>query len=274
MKNLKNVILSLVLFASLLTTNAQVLACHDCGSDDDSSYDSNWYFDEDAEWFDHSFYDDGWYNDGKYVHGNDWFFEEELPCEKDDDKWDVEEVIISNSYDCGCEKADYECGCEDANLPVATTDTQYGDYYAYQQGAGSSQVELQKWTSSKYMQRYIPEGATIRVEGGVDVYIVKYINGKMFKRLVLNPSVFENYGHLHWEDVMNVSQDVLDAYTTSEMVRSEETGRVYRLFPNDDRGTKRMVEVGGCFWNQIDQDSIYLINGFDERSYTTASVLE
>jgi hypothetical protein len=73
---------------------------------------------------------------------------------------------------------------------------------------------------------------------------------------------------------MNVSQDVLDAYTTSDMVRSEETGIVYRLFPNGDRGTKRLVEVDGCFWNQIDQDSIYLINGFDERSYTTASVLE
>ena len=37
----------------------------------------------------------------------------------------------------------------------------------------------------------IPEGAVIKTDYNPDVYIVKYKNGKLFKRLVLNPQ--ENY---------------------------------------------------------------------------------
>ncbi|MFA6897394.1 MAG: hypothetical protein WCQ96_03870 [Patescibacteria group bacterium] len=188
MKNVKKVLLSMALFASLLATNLQVLAC------DDSD------------------------------------------CET-----------------CDCVK--------------------YGHYYAYWNPDGDV-YSYDSWDSSSDMRKYIPEGATIRVEGGVDVYIVKYNNGKMYKRLVLNPDVFVNYRHLHWDDVMTVSQDVLDVYITSTLVQSEETGMVYRLYPSGDTGIKRMVEEDGCVWNEMDQDSIYLINGFDERSYRTASSLD
>ena len=198
----------------------------------------DWYANEDAVWHEDSFYDNG------------WFVEEEELC-------------------------DNECGYDNEAVITAPTCKRYGDFYAYRQGNCSGcQVNLRKWNSTDQMEKYIPEGSTIRVESGIDVYIVKYKNGKMFKRLVLSPSVFENYGHLRWEDVMNVSPDVSDAYTTSDLVTSEETGKVYRLYPSGDCGIKRRIEEDGCFWNRIDWDSVYLINGFDERSYTTASSLK
>lgn len=177
--------------------------------------------------------------------------------------------------DCDCRECDCceDCGCEDCCDCREDCRECDGDYYAYRQGRGSGKADLKRWDSCDDMQEYIPEGATIRVEGGVDVYIVKYKNGKMFKRLVLNPQVFENYGHLRWEDVMNVSPDVLDAYATSDLVRSDHSGKVYKLYPSGDKGTKRMVAYHGDYWYCIDWDSVYTINGFDEDSYATSSTI-
>lgn len=176
-------------------------------------------------------------------------------CQNDCESCDCPECY---GEDCNCA----QCGCDNCD------DAQTGDYYAYREGGCVGYGDnYRSWDSSDDMIEYIPEGATIRVEGGIDVYIVKYINGKMFKRLVLSPSVFENYEHLRWEDVMNVSSDVLDVYTTSDLVRSVITGNVYKLYPNGDCGVKRLVECDGCFWNNMDGDSIYWINGFDEDSY-------
>jgi hypothetical protein len=42
----------------------------------------------------------------------------------------------------------------------------------------------------------VPDGAIVKTANNPDVYIVKYINGKQYKRLVLNPLVFTSYGHL------------------------------------------------------------------------------
>ncbi len=189
---------------------------------------------------------------------------------RDDDKavLDFEEEEEASECDDGC-------GCEVKPYITAPTCEREGNFYAYRQGeCPSCKANFRRWSSTDDMQDYIPEGATIREEGGIDVYIVKYMGGKMFKRLVLNPQVFENYEHLRWEDVMNVSADVLGAYTTSDLVRSEETGKVYRLYPNEDCGTKQLVEYHGCFWKRIDWDAVYTINGYDERSYTTSSTLK
>jgi|GEM_PF-2477722 hypothetical protein len=188
---------------------------------------------------------------------------------RDDDKAVRDYEEEKNS---GC---DDECGCDAEPVITAPTYERKGNFYAYRQGScANCRIDFKRWSSTDDMEDFIPEGATIRVEGGIDVYIVKYKHGKMFKRLVLNPEVFDNYEHLRWEDVMNVSRDVLEAYTTSDLVRSVETGKVYRLYPNDDRGTKHLVVENGCFWKRIDWDSVYVINGFDERSYTTSSSLK
>ncbi len=236
MQRVKNVFLFLFLSVSLVATNTQALAyCEDC----------------------------------------------DCCCEDCDcTDCDCESCEDCCCEDCGCECGDCEdcdgCDCGDCEEGCECGDCENcddGDYYAYRQGEGRGKVYIEYWNSSDDMEEYIPEGATIRVEGGIDVYIVKYMGGKMFKRLVLNPEVFENYEHLSWEDVMNVSPDVLDSFTTSDLVRSDDSGKVYKLYPSDDHGTKRMVAYHGDYWYCIDWDAVYTINGYDEDSYTTSSTI-
>lgn len=139
---------------------------------------------------------------------------------------------------------------------------------------GSKCVELSK-TSSGNENISIPEGAIIRAENGIDVYIVKYIGTKKFKRLVLSPSVFKNYGHLKWENLMVVSQSTLDSFTTSELVRAVGDSKIYKLYPQGDTGQKRLIKDTSVLTKLgLDPDSIYEINSFDRESYITGTVLE
>jgi hypothetical protein len=121
----------------------------------------------------------------------------------------------------------------------------------------------------------IPDGALIRANGGIDVYIVKYMGTKMFKRLILSPSVFNSYQHLKWSNVMDVDQSVLDSFTTSNLVRAVNDPKVYELYPAGDTGQKRWIETADVFTRLgLDWDSVYEINQVDRDSYVTGDPLE
>lgn len=122
----------------------------------------------------------------------------------------------------------------------------------------------------------IPEGALIRAKGGIDIYIVKYVGSKKFKRLILSPLVFNNYGHLKWEDVIDIiEQSVVDSFTTSELVRAVGDEKVYKLYPVGDTGEKRWIKTGEAFTRMsFDWDAIYEINQFDRDSYVMGAPLE
>ena len=120
-----------------------------------------------------------------------------------------------------------------------------------------------------------PEGALIRATNGIDIYIVKYVGSKKFKRLILSPSVFNNYGHLKWEDVMDVSQATLNSFTTSELVRAVDDDKIYRLYAQGDTGQKRMIKNNSVLTRLgLDPDSVYEINKFDRESYVRDLDLE
>jgi len=113
-----------------------------------------------------------------------------------------------------------------------------------------------------------PQGGLLRVKGGTDVWIVKYVGDKKFKRLILSPHVFNSYGHLKWENVIEVEPSVLDEYTTSDLIRAEGDAKVYRLFPQGDTGTKRWISTMEAFTSMgFDWDAIYEINQVDRDSY-------
>ncbi|MFA6897379.1 MAG: glycosyl hydrolase family 18 protein [Patescibacteria group bacterium] len=113
-------------------------------------------------------------------------------------------------------------------------------------------------------QSNIKDGAMIRVKGGIDVYIVKYNNGKKFKRLILNPSVFKSYGHLKWKDIIEVDQATLDSYTTSDIVYVAGDKRIWKLEPAGDNGKKSdCTSSTGSY----DMDGAYEINPTDRDSY-------
>jgi|GEM_PF-2895349 len=121
----------------------------------------------------------------------------------------------------------------------------------------------------------IPEGALIRAIGDFDVYIVKYVGAKKFKRLVLSPSVFDNYGHLKWSDIRDIDSSIVNAFTTSELVRAVGDDKVYKLYPAGDEGQKRWIASAAAFSRMgFDADSIYEINSFDRDSYVTGASLE
>ena len=113
----------------------------------------------------------------------------------------------------------------------------------------------------------IPEGAVIKTANNPDVYIVKYKNGKQFKRLVLNPQVFESYGHLRWEDILIVDQAAIDSFMTSNLVRADGQAKVYQLVANGDIGSKHYLD-----FNSYDLDSVYTINSVDFGNYVIGEV--
>jgi len=102
-----------------------------------------------------------------------------------------------------------------------------------------------------------------------DIYIVKIVGDKKFKRLILSPHVFESYEHLNWEDVKDVNQTTMDAYTVSNLIRAVGDDRVYKLFPSGDIGTKQWLNISAEeFVNQgYDSNSIYEINSIDRDAY-------
>jgi len=121
----------------------------------------------------------------------------------------------------------------------------------------------------------IPEGTLIRARGDIDIYIVKYVGSKKFKRLILSPSVFNNYGHLRWEDIMDVDQSIVDSFITSNLVRAVYDHKIYVLYPSGDTGEKRWVKDYNVLTRLgYDPDAVYEINQFDRDSYTTGSLIE
>ncbi|MFA7170177.1 MAG: hypothetical protein WC178_05005 [Candidatus Paceibacterota bacterium] len=109
----------------------------------------------------------------------------------------------------------------------------------------------------------IPEGAIIKTVNNPDVYIVKYLNGKQYKRLVLNPLVFKSYGHLKWENLLTVTQMQMDGFVNSDLVRVDGSADVYQLIPNGDTGKKLYLGAGANY----DLSSIYTINSVDFNNY-------
>lgn len=128
----------------------------------------------------------------------------------------------------------------------------------------------------------IPEGAIIKTADNPDVYIVKYIGSKKFKRLILSPSVFKSYGHLKWEDLITVSQQTMDTFKTSYYVKAVGDMNMYQLSPQGDIGEKSLVVIdseGYQLWGAMrtkgnslfDYDAVYEINAVDRDSYVISN---
>jgi len=107
-----------------------------------------------------------------------------------------------------------------------------------------------------------------------DVFIIKVIGSKVFKRLVLNPQVFTSYGHLKWSNLKKLSASEVAGYTTSSLVRVINEQPVYKLAPNGDTGNKQWVDDIACFNSKnYDWDSVYTINAVDGGNYSTIGSL-
>lgn len=122
----------------------------------------------------------------------------------------------------------------------------------------------------------IKDGDLMTGSDGINVYIAKIVGPKKFKRLILSPSVFNSYGHLKWENIKKVTDDVLNAFKTSVFVREDGKAPVYILQPNlqGDNGVKRWVTTADVFTGAgFDWDAVYIVNSVDIKSYDTGADL-
>ena len=62
------------------------------------------------------------------------------------------------------------------------------------------------------------DGDLVTTADSFDIYIASFVGEKRFKRLILNPEIFNSYGHLSWGNVKTVSQAVQDVFTLSDLV--------------------------------------------------------
>jgi len=109
-----------------------------------------------------------------------------------------------------------------------------------------------------------------------DVFIVKMIGTKTFKRLILNPEVFESYGHLEWGNIQTISAATVDGYTTSDLVRAIDGTKVYQLVPDGDTGTREWLDMTAAAFTAAghDWDAIYVVNTTDLGNYTDGGVVD
>jgi hypothetical protein len=115
----------------------------------------------------------------------------------------------------------------------------------------------------------LQDGDLITTADSLDIYLVKIQGATTYKRLILNPTIFESYG-FQWNHVKTVSQETADSFTTSLLAievngdGNPTTGEVYefRSDSNTDTGTKHHLdmtpqefEAQGYEW-----DSVFTIN--------------
>ena len=101
----------------------------------------------------------------------------------------------------------------------------------------------------------LQDGALIRGYGEQDVYIYKdtVVGVNQYRtryaRLILNPQVFNSYGHLSWDNIQAITPPMQDFFLensifVSNFVRQVDgDGKVYMLFPSGDVGVKRHIQL-------------------------------
>jgi DNA-binding beta-propeller fold protein YncE len=114
------------------------------------------------------------------------------------------------------------------------------------------------------------EGDVIRAAGDIDVYIV---NNAGYKRLFVNPTIFELYGHLGWGRIKTVSPAGRDAFRTSGLFRNCQTDdlKVYGLqVTSEDSAVLRWVNTSGATAAVEDPDffkKVFCINTSEQGLY-------
>lgn len=96
-----------------------------------------------------------------------------------------------------------------------------------------------------------PEGSLLRTIGDTKVYVIEGLH----KRWIQSPEIFNGYGHLKWERIIEVSQDVLNQYQESFLVRRDGDTKVYEVTAAGVKQwlnmTPQRFEASGRTWEQI-----------------------
>lgn len=124
-----------------------------------------------------------------------------------------------------------------SNKVTATT-----NHFTYFTIIGESSAVVPPSTMAKPEDYGLTEGDLIRAQGDFDIFI---INQYGYKRLFLNPAIFEMYGHLgSWSDVKTVTPETRDAFITSSHYRYVNEDKVYHLeVTGEDTGVLQWINM-------------------------------
>ena len=112
----------------------------------------------------------------------------------------------------------------------------------------------------------IGDGSLIRERETEDVYLVRIASGKQFKRRILNEVVFNGYGW-DWRNVHDVSAEVMERYTTSDLAQ---LGRAYG---NDPRVWQLAAATAMRHWLNM-TPAQFAVDGYDRDAVYEVSQLE
>jgi hypothetical protein len=167
-------------------------------------------------------------------------------------------IIISNQF----KKSDFQINQTSSPfiLSVATTVFQ-GLVNPPQANPQPGPGETQPKNMAKPSDFGLKEGDLIRAQGDFDIFI---INQYGYKRLFLNPIIFNMYGHLTggWKAVKTVTPQVRDAFITSNYYRYIESPKVYELeVTGEDTGKLHWLNITAeQFLAGAKAESIFTIN--------------
>jgi hypothetical protein len=128
----------------------------------------------------------------------------------------------------------------------------------------------EKKKTEKQEKPEIKNGDLISTADSYSIWIVKRVGNKKYRRLILNPEIFNSYGYLKWDAIKEVSRQTLETFTISNLVQeinpdgSIADTKVYTVTSERgaDKGTKHHLNINakqfeniGLSWN-----SIYHIN--------------
>ena len=88
----------------------------------------------------------------------------------------------------------------------------------------------------------IGDGSLMVLAGTSDLYQAHVVDGTLFKRLILNPAVFDGYG-FQLSAVRSVEQAEFDRWATTDLARLGDDARVWRLFPDGGEGVRRWLDI-------------------------------
>jgi len=113
-------------------------------------------------------------------------------------------------------------------------------------------------------EKKYPDGSLLKAKGDYKVYVIK----GNYKRWIQTAEIFNHYGHLRWEDVIEVEPEVLNQYQESWLIRAANDFRVYEVNADGTKHWLRMVPdefvASGRRWEMV-----YLVNSWERDFYQT-----
>ena len=118
------------------------------------------------------------------------------------------------------------------------------------------------------------DGALLRAIGDPKVYVIKNPSagsGQAYKRWIPTAEIFEQYGHLRWQDIIDVEQAVLDNYEESRLIKFIGDYKVYEL--NSTHTQKQWLNITPAAFDASNRswNAVFEVNEKEYNYYSTGS---